>query len=75
MAMSQLTPGKAEVVYLHDAFGHQLPEIASALGISVAAAQSRLVRGRKEIVRHLRSTDVAEGASSSIDADPAGLAE
>jgi RNA polymerase sigma-70 factor, ECF subfamily len=49
-AMERLAPAKARVVYLHDALGYQLAEIATTVGISVAAAQSRLVRGRREII-------------------------
>jgi RNA polymerase sigma-70 factor (ECF subfamily) len=49
-ALSGLGPKKARVVYLHDVLGYELGEVATMLGTSVAAAQSRLVRGRKEIV-------------------------
>jgi RNA polymerase sigma-70 factor, ECF subfamily len=48
-ALWSLCPTKAEVVFLHDVLGHQLEEIAATLCISVAATQSRLVRGRKEL--------------------------
>jgi RNA polymerase sigma factor (sigma-70 family) len=48
-ALWRLRPTKAEVVYLYDVLGYRLDEIAMALGISVAATQSRLVRGRKEL--------------------------
>jgi RNA polymerase sigma factor (sigma-70 family) len=48
-ALRRLSPSKAQVVYLCDVLGHGLDEVAVTLGISVAAAQSRLVRGRKEI--------------------------
>lgn len=49
-ALMGLGPHKANVVLLHDVFGYQLEEIAGILSISVAAAQSRLVRGRREII-------------------------
>jgi RNA polymerase sigma-70 factor (ECF subfamily) len=48
-ALRRLRPEKAQVVYFNDVLGHEIDEIASTLGISVAATQSRLVRGRKEI--------------------------
>jgi RNA polymerase sigma-70 factor (ECF subfamily) len=50
LALSGLGPKKARVVYLHDVLGYQLEEVATMLGTSVAAAQSRLVRGRREII-------------------------
>ena len=40
-------------VLVHHFKGHDLAEIAVSLGISVAAAQSRLVRGRKALRRRL----------------------
>lgn len=43
----------AETVLLHDMVGHDLRETAVATGVTVAAAQSRLVRGRKELLRRL----------------------
>jgi RNA polymerase sigma factor (sigma-70 family) len=48
-AVWTLCPNKAQVVYLYEVQGYGLEEIAGTLGISVAATQSRLVRGRKEI--------------------------
>jgi RNA polymerase sigma-70 factor (ECF subfamily) len=41
----------AEAVVLHDLIGHDLAETAAMTRISLAAAQSRLVRGRKELLR------------------------
>jgi len=49
-ALRGVGPTKARVVYLHDVLGYQLEEVATMLGTSVAAAQSRLVRGRREII-------------------------
>lgn len=53
-ALSRLGAAKAEVVYLHDVLGHDLTQVADMLGISVAAAQSRLVRARREIAARTR---------------------
>jgi RNA polymerase sigma-70 factor (ECF subfamily) len=52
-ALAAMDPAKAETVFLHDALGHELAEIAVMMNVSVAAAQSRLVRGRKELAAKL----------------------
>lgn len=44
---------RAEVLVLHDVLGHDLAEISALLGVSIAAAQSRLVRGRHELRERL----------------------
>ena len=51
--LSQMSPKRAHAVFLHDVLGHDLAEIAVITGVSVAAAQSRLVRGRGELFRRL----------------------
>lgn len=51
--LARMKPERAQAVFLHDALGHELAEIAAMEGISVAAAQSRLVRGRKELYKRL----------------------
>ncbi len=49
-ALARMGPDKASVIYLHDLLGYQLAEVAEMVGTSIAAAQSRLVRGRREII-------------------------
>jgi RNA polymerase sigma factor (sigma-70 family) len=49
-ALERLCPIKAKVLHLSDVLGHRLEEIAATVGLTVAATQSRLVRGRKEMV-------------------------
>ncbi len=51
--LSEMKPQHAETVFLHDVLGHELAEIALMMDVSVAAAQSRLVRGRKDLHRRL----------------------
>lgn len=55
--LARLRPKHAEVVVLHDVLGHDLAEVAALTGVSVAAAQSRLVRGRKELLRRASKTE------------------
>ncbi len=54
-ALAGMTPDKAWVIYLHDILGCQLSEIATLTGTSIAAAQSRLVRARRQVLEKLGS--------------------
>ena len=47
--LDAMDPVKAWTVVLHDVCGHDLREIAEITECSIAAAQSRLVRGRGEL--------------------------
>jgi len=52
--LGSMDAAQAETVLLHDVHGHELSEIAVITRVSLAAAQSRLVRGRKELLRRAR---------------------
>jgi DNA-directed RNA polymerase specialized sigma24 family protein len=54
---------KATAVLLYDVFGHDLAEVAVLTGATVAAAQSRLVRGRKELHDRLRQAEIGPYAT------------
>lgn len=47
--LDQIDESKAWTFVLHDVCGHDLREIAKITGVSITAAQTRLVRGRREV--------------------------
>jgi RNA polymerase sigma-70 factor, ECF subfamily len=50
--LGRMNADQARTVLLHDVLGHGLNEIASIMGVTAAAAQRRLSRGRQELLRH-----------------------
>jgi RNA polymerase sigma-70 factor (ECF subfamily) len=60
-ALSTVNRSRAEAVVLHDILGHDLAEIAGLTGVTVAAAQSRLVRGRREVLKFIAGKEQRDG--------------
>lgn len=60
--LARMNPGRAQVLVLHEVNGLELSEIATVLGISVTAAQSRLSRGRRELMSRLEASDPSGGS-------------
>jgi RNA polymerase sigma-70 factor (ECF subfamily) len=60
-ALGTVNRARAEAVVLHDILGHDLAEIATLTGVTVAAAQSRLVRGRKEVLKLIVGKEQQDG--------------
>ena len=54
--LAEMDPDRVTAMLLH-AMGHELAEIAGLTGTTVAAAQSRLSRGRRELRAHLDELD------------------
>jgi RNA polymerase sigma-70 factor (ECF subfamily) len=59
-ALARVNRRRAEAVVMHDILGHDLAEMARIVGVSVAAAQSRLVRGRREVLAWIREAEAKD---------------
>ena len=53
--LQRMDANRAWTFLLHDVYGYDLKEVAQITGASLSAAQSRLVRGRREIHERIRS--------------------
>lgn len=51
--LGRMKPSLAETLVLFDVLGHNLDEVAALMDVTPSAAQSRLFRARKELVRRV----------------------
>jgi RNA polymerase sigma-70 factor, ECF subfamily len=68
--LTGITPEKLHAFLLHDVLGFDLREIAQITSVTVAAAQQRLVRGRREVRAHLAADAELSALLEDMEEEP-----
>lgn len=68
--LDEITTEKLYAFLLHDVLGFDLREIAEITSVSVAAAQQRLVRGRREVHAHLAADAELAALLEDLEEEP-----
>jgi RNA polymerase sigma-70 factor (ECF subfamily) len=67
--LDRMDENRAWTYVLHDVCGYDLNEIATITGVSVAAAQSRLVRGRRELHERIQADPELASRMSELEGE------
>jgi RNA polymerase sigma-70 factor (ECF subfamily) len=57
LELEKMNPDRTWTFLLHDVYGYDLKEVGQITGASLSAAQSRLVRGRREIHERIKQDE------------------
>lgn len=68
--LSRMDEARAWTFLLHDVYGYDLQETSQIMGVSLSAAQSRLVRGRREVHERLRNDPGLRGFLDDLSEVP-----